>query len=286
MPDNPSDVDFIHIDDLLVDDAADVDNPQARSPVQMPLPQAQSPQTTGAPKKYAVPQAPTALADAAPAPETAAITQRNQNAKQRRSAVIPRQRIRRGNESTMAAAMGILLILLATGMYLYFSPQSPEPLSETAAPKTFDVPSAPVLKSAPAPASLPPPVTVPAPVASAPTADLETSVGDFLAVWQAAWEGSAGTDGNLANYLNCYAPDFTHAGMDKATWAADKGFKNRRKDWIRVRLSDIRITPPEVGDTVSVTFAQNYASSNYSEASEKTLLLKRSGPSWQIIGIQ
>lgn len=296
VPKNPSDIDFIPIDDLLATDTADADpgSPQPRSPTQMPLPKAPPHPTTGAFKKIAETQAPAPPADAVPAPGTVAITP--PNAEKRKAAINPRRRTRSGNDATMAAATGVLLILLAAGMYLFFSPQSPAPAPVDQASRTFDVPSAPVIKPEPAespqplpddgiqPAAASPPITAQAPAASAPAIDLEASVGDFLAVWQAAWEGSAGPDGNLADYLNCYGPDFTVAGMDKAAWAAEKGVKNRRKDWIRVRLSRIRVTPPAGGDTVSVTFSQDYASSNYSETSEKTLLLKRSGPSWQIIG--
>ena len=298
MADDHTDIDFIRIEDLLADESADAKPKRrpARSPAQMPLLQGPDASKNRAGARKQPPPAPLASPEPTTALKTPPITQPP------RAAIVLNRRVRGRNESTVAAATGVMLILLAVGLYLYFSPQPPAPEPVAQAHKTFDVPRpaapAATLQSEPSASPKPPleesiqpvapaaPAAPEAPAASVSAVDLEQSVGDFLAAWQTSWEHSAGPEGKIEDHLNCYAQDFTTAGMDKAAWGADKGLKNRRKDWIRVRLSDVRITPAEVGDTVSVTFLQDYASSNYSEISEKTLLLNKNGSSWQIIGIQ
>lgn len=256
MPDKSQDFDFLSIDDLIDDDASD----SGARPVRKKA--AASARTAGKPRQI----------------------------------IVQRRRKPGGDRGRSAAIVGVLLIGLAVAMVLFFSPPSQAPAPAVPAPRVYAVPPMPVPPpDPPLQASAEPPAPQPAPVSAPdpdgtpadPSAeDLETSVRDFLAVWEAAWEGTAGPSGDPAPYQAAYGPDFTHAGVDRAAWLADKARKNSRKAWIRISLSDIRVTPPTEGAPVRVTFQQEYASSNYSEVSEKTLLLHSADGAWQIVGIE
>jgi len=297
MPDTSPDFDFISIDDLGSEERQ---SPGSKSaPKGKPVPMSQTSlnasgragvrgavkPTTGRRSKAATPATPLPTAEKS------------------RMVIVQRRRKRGGRESAMAAAVGVLLIAVAVGMYLSFAPLSTPPPLTARAPKIYKVPPLPppppatevqaaVTSGVPIESDLgteeaaAATVSEPATAATGQEMDIDTSVTEFLGAWRTAWENTAGPKGVLGPYRQCYAPQFTHSGMDRAAWMADKGQKNSRKEWIRVRLSDIRVAAPAKDDTVLVTFFQNYASSNYTEASEKTLLLKKSGNSWQILGIQ
>ncbi|MFH1980965.1 MAG: hypothetical protein ABIL58_03905 [Pseudomonadota bacterium] len=286
MPDNAPDIDFISIEDLITQDqkAAEPEPSGARRPLQMPLPQVSHSPAPAASK-------PRKQLSARPANLNVAVP--SKSAAKRRQTIVGRRRKRGANEAVLAASMGVFLIVMAVGVYLYFAPSlpAPAPVPVFQGPRVFKIPPLPVPAAAPVSPQTDDIAAAPSqahePIAAAPPLiDLEREVSDFLSSWRLAWEKTAGLEGALGPYLDCYAATFTHEGMDKAAWATDKGRKNRRKDWIRVRLSDIRVATPMAGEPVRVTFFQDYASSNYSEAAEKTLLLKKSGSSWQIIGIQ
>ena len=72
--------------------------------------------------------------------------------------------------------------------------------------------------------------------------------------------------------------------MDRAAWEADKAAKNRRKEWIRVQIDSIRVSNPAPDGTVKVRFVQTYESSNYSDKTEKTLILTLEADEWKILG--
>ncbi len=290
MPGKDPDNDFILIDDLI-DEGLGEDppaTPPPRPPVQMPLPQGAPP-----PKPSAKGQEPSSRTPRKPRqrpPASASLR-----------AVATTGPTNPGRESKIAAVMGVSLILVAVGMVFYFAPSSPDVVMVAPEPIKFSVPAPPPAaptadRQAPAKAPIdtapvematdtgPPPIEAASELPE--EAGIEPSVKDFLSVWRTAWENSAGVSGEMAPYLACYAPGFRHSGMDKETWAAEKADKNRRKDWIRVRISDILVNTPVDDGTWRVTFFQEYASSNYHEASLKTLLLKLSGNSWQIIAEQ
>ena len=291
MPGNDPENDFILIDDLMVDGLEEdtPPTPPPRPPVQMPLPQAAPP-----PKPSAGVQEPSSRA-----PITSRQRARTSASRRVTPDSVPTGP---GRESETAAVMGVFLILVAIGMVWYFSPPSPEVAPVTPKPMKFSIPAPPPV-APPTPdhqAIVQTPIDTasgekatdagPAPIETAAAlpgeADINASVKDFLSAWRTAWEKSAGANGEMAPYLACYAPGFRHNGMDKDAWAADKANKNRRKDWIRVRISDILVNTPLDNDTLRVTFFQEYTSSNYREASLKTLLLKHTENSWQIIAVQ
>lgn len=105
----------------------------------------------------------------------------------------------------------------------------------------------------------------------------------FLDRWQAAWEKSAGAQGDIAAFGSFYDSDYMDNGLDRTAWLAKKAGTNRRKDWIKVELSEIKINNQEKGDIVTVTFLQDYSSSNFTEKTVKTLRLRKTAGAWKIL---
>ncbi len=107
--------------------------------------------------------------------------------------------------------------------------------------------------------------------------DLDARVHDFLDEWKTAWEMSAGKNGDIARYISFYTDDFKSGRLDKKGWASDKSRKNRRKKWIRIEVTNIKISNPDKENRITVSFSQNYRSSNFSVKSDKKLILEKSG---------
>ena len=114
----------------------------------------------------------------------------------------------------------------------------------------------------------------------------EQAITDFLFHWKTAWENTAGRDGDIGTYLAFYSEGFSGKGFDKKGWETDKAAKNKRKAWIKIELSDIRIPYPVIDNEVVVHFSQSYRSSNFSDHSVLSLALKKEDSGWKIIGIQ
>jgi len=104
----------------------------------------------------------------------------------------------------------------------------------------------------------------------------------FVESWREAWELSAGEYGSVDGYADHYSPEFQKGRFGKKQWISSKGKKNKRKQWIRVVISDLSVESLN-SDKVEVRFTQNYQSSNYLEESAKTLLLQKEGDSWKIL---
>lgn len=113
--------------------------------------------------------------------------------------------------------------------------------------------------------------------------DLNDQIYSFLSEWKDAWEKSAGRDGDIIEYLNFYSEHFKSGRFDKSRWKKDKSLKNKRKSWIKIGISDVRITGPDRDNRVAVNFTQDYRSSNYSVRSEKELVLIRENGTWVIV---
>ena len=105
----------------------------------------------------------------------------------------------------------------------------------------------------------------------------------FLNGWKTAWEMSAGSKGDITEYISFYSNDFRSGRLNKNEWASDKSRKNSRKKWIRVELFDIKISNPDKKNHVSVRFSQDYRSSNFSVVSEKVLQLEKVKDKWVIL---
>ena len=94
---------------------------------------------------------------------------------------------------------------------------------------------------------------------------------------------SAGSKGDITEYISFYSNDFRSGRLNKNEWASDKSRKNSRKKWIRVELFDIKISNPDKKNHVSVRFSQDYRSSNFSVVSEKVLQLEKVKDKWVIL---
>lgn len=201
---------------------------------------------------------------------------------------------------------GIILAGGVLALLTFF--QSPEPPSQSqpvAAPKAHKIiksspkaletkptpPAVQTLPQGPKPAVSQPEVHAaatpadekkPAPPIPAITAADEIQA--FLQEWKAAWEKSAGKNGNTDAFMSFYSDDFRSNGFDKNKWRRDKAQKNRSKEWIRIQLDNITITGPLESGRYRAGFIQVYQSSNYSDSSNQVLVLKREASGWKIIG--
>jgi len=152
-------------------------------------------------------------------------------------------------------------------------------LSVELPPATPPPPSKEAAVSPAVPASAPVPV-----VAVAPTAAMRNEeVARFLEEWRQAWEASAGPKGDMEHYGAFYAADFTSANQDRKLWLSDKTKKNHAKQWIHLKISNVSISDSPGGGELLVSFTQDYSSSNYSEASSKSLVLRKNENNWEIV---
>ena len=111
----------------------------------------------------------------------------------------------------------------------------------------------------------------------------EQEIIQFLHQWQSAWEQSAGRDGKMEPYLNFYADTFMSRGLDKQQWRQIKTYRNKRKTWIKVAISGIKVKELTDQQTFKVKIRQEYRSSNYSINSNKTLVVHKGELGWQIV---
>lgn len=113
--------------------------------------------------------------------------------------------------------------------------------------------------------------------------DINSQVQTFLNEWTTAWEMSAGSGGDISKYIAYYSNDFRSGRLNKNGWASDKSRKNRRKKWIKVEISKVKISSPDKNNEIKVRFSQDYRSSNFSVVSQKTLILKKENNRWTIV---
>jgi len=114
-------------------------------------------------------------------------------------------------------------------------------------------------------------------------AELFDVIYTFVTEWKAAWEKTAGKNRDMDRYISFYSKDFRSSGLNRDGWKQGKARKGIKKDWIRVEMSDIRISGPKEDDLVEVRFSQRYSSSNFFVRSEKQLILRKEGIGWKII---
>lgn len=97
--------------------------------------------------------------------------------------------------------------------------------------------------------------------------------------WRADWE-SLDTD----RYLEHYSANFSAQNADLDGWSRHKRLVNSGKTWIKVRVSNLSMfeDPGKTG-LVSVTFDQEYRSSNLSNTVRKRQYWLREGSDWRII---
>ncbi len=198
------------------------------------------------------------------------------------------------------------LIITGGGLAFFFLSKSPEtpgqnrPVATVTTQKIKNLPA-----KTPAPETTPPPAPpvskrdtgtprpseiistekkTPAPTTMSATAYSE--IEKWLLEWATAWEKCAGENGDMEAYASCYSDDFSSSGFDKNEWQKDKLEKNRKKEWIRVKLDNINIVGP-LGDGIyEAKFTQIYQSSNYSDTSRQIFVLKKEVSGWKIIGFK
>jgi len=108
----------------------------------------------------------------------------------------------------------------------------------------------------------------------------------FLMEWKTAWENTAGKQGDMETFMSFYSDTFNSKNMSKNQWRNDKALKNSLKEWIRLELKNILIAEPDSDDRAQVSFLLNYRSSNYSDETYQTLILKKKVDNWKIIEIK
>jgi hypothetical protein len=120
---------------------------------------------------------------------------------------------------------------------------------------------------------------------TAPAITPADEIKDFLEKWKTEWEKSAGKKGDTDALMMFYSEDFTSNGVNKKKWRQDKAEKNRSKEWIRIQLDKIHIAGPLKDGRYAARFSQIYQSSNYADATDQVLILKKEALGWKIIGI-
>ena len=97
--------------------------------------------------------------------------------------------------------------------------------------------------------------------------------------WRADWE-SLDTD----RYLAHYSADFSAQNADLDGWSRHKRMVNSGKTWIKVKVSNLSMfEDPGKAGLVSVTFDQEYRSSNLSNIVKKRQYWLREESGWRII---
>lgn len=113
--------------------------------------------------------------------------------------------------------------------------------------------------------------------------EINNEINAFLMDWKDAWEKSAGKYGNIDNYLSFYSERFRSGIFDIGKWKEDKAIKNSQKKWIRLDISDIRISFNVKEKKAEVEFTQKYSSSNFSSEERKKLIIERDESGMKII---
>ena len=122
--------------------------------------------------------------------------------------------------------------------------------------------------------------------ADPPVTSASVEIAEWLLEWAVAREKCAGIQGDMATFMSFYSDDFRSKGLDKNKWQQDKLEKNRRKEWIRIKLDNINVAGPLGNGHFEAKFRQVYKSSNYTDISNQILILKKETSGWKIIGIK
>ncbi len=99
-----------------------------------------------------------------------------------------------------------------------------------------------------------------------------------LEAWLTDWQSR-----DAERYLSHYAPDFRSGGMDLAAWRAHKLRVNAAKTWIKVSLSNLSVfRAPGAPGVITVSFDQDYRSSNLAQQTRKRQYWVEEGGRWKI----
>ncbi len=104
------------------------------------------------------------------------------------------------------------------------------------------------------------------------TAAVRASVESAVQSWVKDWQSL-----NHKAYMNHYDVNFQTDKYNYQSWSEHKQRINRKKTFIHIQISDIKIVPDanDAGEAVIVSFRQGYQSSNYNANDDKELYLLR-----------
>ncbi len=154
-------------------------------------------------------------------------------------------------------------------------PEPQKPVAMAAAPKSAE--PAATAPAAPAKAAGPKPTAAPeAKPAAKPAAPGTDEVVGTVRAWAKAWAAK-----DVKGYLAYYARDFkTPGGESRAEWEKNRAQRINAPKEIEVNIDSPRVSIS--GDTATVNYRQTYRSDKLKVASNKTLVLARSGGKWLI----
>ncbi len=101
------------------------------------------------------------------------------------------------------------------------------------------------------------------------------AVAGLVTEWAKAWSSK-----DIKQYETCYAKDFRAKGMDLKAWIRYKRRLNKRYDWIRVSVEDLKVC--QDGARSTATFLQRYNSNVLHSEGIKRLRLKLVNGLWKI----
>lgn len=103
----------------------------------------------------------------------------------------------------------------------------------------------------------------------------EEAIWNLINQWLASWQS-----GDMANYRNCYAPDFKSKEKNLNDWITHKeNIKKKSKD-ITIGIENLRIFAQDTKATA--VFHQSYSSSLLKDTGKKTLELIKIDGEWKI----
>lgn len=100
-----------------------------------------------------------------------------------------------------------------------------------------------------------------------------------LEAWRRDWQSN-----NVERYLAHYSHNFRASDRNLESWKAHKRRVSAGKSWIKVSLDNLSVLrEPGAKDLVSVSFDQDYRSSNLSQRTSKRQYWAREGGRWMIV---
>ncbi len=103
----------------------------------------------------------------------------------------------------------------------------------------------------------------------------EQEIADRLEQWLEAWSSK-----EIERYGAYYASDFRSRGMNLKAWLGYKRQLNRKYDYIRVSMDQLKVR--KKGRTCRVSFVQTYESNAFKALGIKQLILKHENGQWKI----
>lgn len=136
---------------------------------------------------------------------------------------------------------------------------------------------------APAPAATTAPVSTqttaaaPTPAPGKAAVPLTTPVSQRLLDWATAWSTK-----DVTRYLSFYDASFKPAGTARSKWFANRTKLLKKEGPIELKISNVQRRTVSA-NTVETRFEQLYASKDFKDKSQKTLVWKRVGSEWYIV---